>query len=83
LKEMIFVGLVLGFSVLIFGLIARAMIVDSREHVRFNVLRPGRRIGMDPSKKMEQREQVVELSNRMSGSRRDEGSSTRGLGRTA
>jgi hypothetical protein len=83
LKEIVFVGLVLGFSVVVFGLIARAMIVDARDRLRFNVLQRGRRVGMDPSRKREQRAQVVELSARMPHMRRGTVDSTKHLGKTA
>lgn len=64
LSSIVFTGIVLAFAIVIFGLIARAMIVDSREYVRFNFLQRAGRLSMDPSLKQAQKARVVQLTAR-------------------
>ncbi|HEY5527250.1 MAG TPA: hypothetical protein VIK02_06700 [Candidatus Anoxymicrobiaceae bacterium] len=70
MTEMIFTVSVIAFAVIIFVLIARAILADIHTAVRLNAIERASTLGMDPVQKELQRTLVVGLCARMEQARK-------------
>ncbi|MHB8895264.1 MAG: hypothetical protein ACYC99_08845 [Candidatus Geothermincolia bacterium] len=63
--NVLMIGVVIGFAVMILVFIARAIFIDFRDAAESRSFARATRVGMDPLQKEIQRSQIVQISTRM------------------